>query len=227
MKKKYLALLLTSVLAVSTFMTACGNKEVTSTTEDSVINTEENASSEEETTTEEPTTEEETTEETGTAEDETVENVIEDKTIEAMFNAVKDELGENYYPNMPLEKEYLEQIYGVPAGSYETFYGEAPMISANVDTLIVVKPAEGQTDTVVDALTSYRQSLIDDSFQYPKNVPVIQNSEVYTTGDYVVFMCLAGNIMTSDEPTEEEMAEAVKTTMERAKAVIEVAIEQN
>lgn len=238
MKKKYLALLLTGVLGVSALMTACGNKEVTPSTEDSVVSTEESTVEDESTedvVVEDSTVvEDEVTEETPDVEDgEDVEGeegeiagpVIEDETIAAIFDAVKAELGENYFPNMPLDGEFLEGIYGVPAGSYDTFYGEAPMISANVDTLLVVKPAEGQMEAVLNALTTYRQGLVDDTFQYPKNIPVIQNSEVYTAGDYVVYMCLAGDTMVNDEPTDEDIANVAKATMEKAKAALATVVE--
>ncbi len=75
------------------------------------------------------------------------------------------------------------------------------MISAHVDTFIAIKAKEGKGEEVEKALTSYRDYLINDSLQYPMNVPKVNASSVLREGDYVFFVML-GQI--KDDMAEEE-----------------------
>ena len=114
--------------------------------------------------------------------------------MEAVKKAVTDLLGEDYFPNMPLDPEMLEQMVGITPDMYEDYLAEVPMISANVDTLIVVKAAEGQADTVEATLNAYRDTKVGDTMQYPQNVGKIQASKVGRAGDYVIFTLLGGEL---------------------------------
>lgn len=120
--------------------------------------------------------------------------------------AVADALGDNYFPQMQMPAEYLEGL-GLTADMYEEAFGEMPMISTNVDTLIIVKPKEGQLEAVETALTAYRENLVNDTMQYPANVGKIQASEVKTIGDYVCFIQLGGDVM---DVLEKGDAEVIK-----------------
>lgn len=106
--------------------------------------------------------------------------------------AVVEVLGENYWPNTQVPPEYLEE-YGLNADMYEEFFGEMPMISTNVDTLIVVKAKEGQVEAVENVLTAYREDLVQDTMQYPMNVGKIQASRMETFGNYVCFVQLGAD----------------------------------
>ena len=68
--------------------------------------------------------------------------------MEDLKSAVVEALGENYWPNMPLDAEILEATFGVTSEMYDDFMGEMPMISNNVDTLLIIKAKEGQVDAV-------------------------------------------------------------------------------
>lgn len=114
--------------------------------------------------------------------------------------AVVEAVGETeYWPDMPADPDMLEMFYGLTADMYDDYMAESPMISTNVDTLIIVKPKEGQTDTVYDTLTSYRENLVNDTMQYPQNLGKIQASVVEKIGDYVVFVQLGGFAIDSEE----------------------------
>ena len=115
--------------------------------------------------------------------------------MENMRAAVADLLGENYFPNVAMPAEYLENIIGISPDMYDDFFGEMPLISTNVDMLIVIKPAEGQADAVEEALNSYRDNNVQNSVQYPMNIGKVQGSRVGRAGDYVVFVQLGGDIM--------------------------------
>lgn len=114
--------------------------------------------------------------------------------MEAVKKAVTDLLGEDYFPNMPLDPGMLEQVVGITSDMYEDYLAEMPMISANVDTLIVVKAAGGKAGTVEEALNAYREGQVSNTMQYPQNVGKIQASKVESTGDYVIFTMLGGDV---------------------------------
>ncbi|MBR4084741.1 MAG: DUF4358 domain-containing protein [Lachnospiraceae bacterium] len=101
-------------------------------------------------------------------------------------------LGENYWPNTEISAEYLED-YGLSADMYEDFYGEMPMISTNVDTVIVVQAKEGQVVAVEEVMNKYRDNLVNDTMQYPMNVGKIQASRIETFGNYVCFVQLGAD----------------------------------
>lgn len=118
--------------------------------------------------------------------------------------AVVEELGEDYWPNTQLPREMLEMTYGLTSDMYEDYMGESPMISANVDTLLIVKAAEGQADAVEEALQNYRTDLVENSLQYPMNIPKVQGSMVERIeDDYVCFVLLGADVEAAAEQGDE------------------------
>ena len=86
---------------------------------------------------------------------------------------------------------------------------EVPMISANVDTLILVNPTEGNAENVLNALNEYKRYLVEDSFQYPMNQARVQRAVVQQVGDYVCFSILGGAVDNPEEMgiySDEELA---------------------
>jgi len=149
----------------------------------------------------------------------------DDVSAKVLVEAVASELGDEYWADMELTPEYLEDWYGVSSDLYEEFYGQTPMISANVDALIVVKAKEEHLEDVQNALDTYRESMIQDTLQYPMNIPKIQASQINTFGNYVCFVQLGGSmegIMDDDEAA----IEACRKMNERALSVIEVELKQ-
>ena len=112
--------------------------------------------------------------------------------MSAIRQAVVDVMGENYWPNTEMPAEFLEG-YGLTADMYDEFFGEMPMISVNVDTLIVIKAKEGQLDAVEDVVNNYRENLVNDTMQYPVNIGKIQASRIETFGNYVCFVQLGAD----------------------------------
>ena len=141
--KKLTVLLLTMAMSIS--LIACGNNE-------------NNNESSSESTAAVESTQESTVEETveeSQAEESIEESVPEDAAGEtgmsdemtAIRQAVVDVICDNYFPQMAIPAEYLEG-FGLTADMYDEFFGEMPMISTNVDTLIVIKAKEGQLEAV-------------------------------------------------------------------------------
>lgn len=121
----------------------------------------------------------------------------------AVKDAVVDALGENYLPSMALMPDMLEGIVGVKSDLYDDYLAETPMISTNVDTLLIIKAKDGKVDEVEKALNDYRDAQISNTMQYPMNVPKIQASRVEKIGNYLCFVMLGGDIMDELEKSDE------------------------
>jgi len=143
-----------------------------------------------------------------------------DVSTKDLIGAVAEELGEDYWPDADLTAELLNEWYGVADTMYEEFSGQTPMISTNVDTLIIVKATDDHVEDVKNALNTYREAMVQDTMQYPMNLPKIQASEVQTFGNYICFVQLGADI---NESLQDDEA-AVKQCQEmnkKALAVIE------
>ena len=115
-------------------------------------------------------------------------------SMEELKAAVVEVLGENYWPNMAADAEILSDLYGISEDMYDDFLAELPMISTNVDTMIIIKAKEGQEDAVEAVLNDYRDRIINDSLQYPMNMGKVQASRIEAFGNYVCFIQLGGDV---------------------------------
>lgn len=174
--KKAVVCLCTGMLVLS--MVACGRNDE-GQSQDSQTPTE---SSQQNTT--EPTA---SPEATGESQED-----IQTSGLKNIRQTLVEVLGENYWPNTEIPAEYLED-YGLTSDMYEDFYGEMPMISTNVDTVIVVQAKEGQVTAVEEVLNNYRDDLVSDTMQYPMNVGKIQASRIEIFGDFVCFVQLGAD----------------------------------
>lgn len=146
--------------------------------------------------------------------------------MENLRQAVIAAVGEeNYWPDMPMDPEMLETFLGLTVDMYEDYMAESPMISANVDTLVIVKAKENQVDAVEEVLNTYREGNVNDTMQYPMNIGKIQASQVEKIGNYVIFIQLGGD--TSNDQSEEESISKCKEANEAALEAIRGIIEGN
>ncbi|MBE5884744.1 MAG: DUF4358 domain-containing protein [Lachnospiraceae bacterium] len=118
--------------------------------------------------------------------------------------AVVDALGEGYWPNTPIVPEMLEGTFGISSDMYSDYMGEIPMISTNVDTLLIIKANDDKVEAVETALNTYRDNLIADTMQYPQNVGKIQASRIEKVGNYVCFVQLGGGNLIDENVSEEQ-----------------------
>jgi hypothetical protein len=173
----------------------------------------------------EPSIEDEDSESTEIVEqpsDEDAEKVQIDETISKVFDEVKNTLGENYFPNVEIMQEMYETVYGLNLAEVESVYGEMPMISANVDTLIGVLAKEDSLKTVKEALEKYVDTMKNDSFQYPANMAKMPAMEIVTHGNYVFLVATFGDVFAeNDEPTDEQILEIAKKNVAKTKEIIE------
>lgn len=143
---------------------------------------------------------------------------IKEVPVTEIQTVVKEAYGEDYIPNMPYDETALLDVFGIDKGWCEEYLAEGPMISAQVDTFVAVKAKNGKTDDVEQALNKYRDSLVEDTLQYPANQVKIQASQVVTYGNYVFFIML-GNISMD---IEEEEAMLTAYSEENQKAVVAI-----
>jgi len=122
--------------------------------------------------------------------------------------AVKKAYGENYIPQMEIEKDFLKDIYGIPMDSVEDYIAEGPMMSSHVDNFIGLRVKADSVDKVATALKDYHKVLIENSIQYPMNVAKVQAAEVLVIEDHVFFLMLGA--FDDDSETEEDALKFAK-----------------
>ncbi len=123
-----------------------------------------------------------------------------------------------YWPEMALEPDMLEMSFGITADMYEDYMAEMPMMSAHVDTLLIIRAKDDKVETVREALEAYRDAKVSDTMQYPMNMGKIQASRVETIGNYVMFVQLGGDTTQAEEEGDEAV---VALCQERNDKVIE------
>lgn len=218
--KKLSVMLLIMTMSIS--MIACGNNDANN--ESSTPSTQESVSEESTQESMEESQTEESSEDVST-EDEMGGEAVMSEEMTGIRQAVVDAIGDNYFPQMQIPAEYLEG-FGLTADMYEEFFGEMPMISTNVDTLIVIKAKEGQVEAVEGVLNAYRENLVNDTMQYPMNLGKIQASEVKTIGNFVCFVQLGGDVMDALEQGDEEVIKHCQAQNAIAIEALEGAINQ-
>ena len=123
--------------------------------------------------------------------------------LSTVLDAVQNAYGENYLPSMDLTAEDLKTRFGLNADDYTEAIGQVAMMSTQVDTFVAVHAKEGKAENVVSALNAYRDDLVNNSMQYPMNIPKVNASKVYQKGDYVFFIMLgafAPDDLLADDP---------------------------
>ena len=138
-----------------------------------------------------------------------------DSKVQKILASIKEVYGEDYVPSMALDSEMLNGLLNITSDQYVDFAAEMPMISVQVDTVIILQAAEGQADALEAALNTYRDTLVNDSMQYPMNFAKVNASKVVRNGDYVAFLML-GKINDNMEVSEAEAAEYEEAQVQKA-----------
>lgn len=148
----------------------------------------------------------------------TVSTYREDVTTIELQAAVAEEFGEDYWPNMDVPQEMLEDTFGISEDMYEEITAQTPMISANVDTLVIVKAKEGSEKQVEDALNAYKEYNTTQALQYPMNMGKVQAAQIKAYGRYICFVQLGAEIPEEDEADSEESDAAAIAHCEKENA---------
>ncbi len=138
-------------------------------------------------------------------------------SINKVYSAVKKAYGSDYLPSVRLKKDEIKTRFGISSSWYSSAIAEMPMISAHVDTLVIVKAKNADSKTKIKkALVDYRKSLIKDTSQYPMNQLKIQASKVYVKGSYVCFFMLGTLDAKEQEQEESKVIAAYKKLNDKA-----------
>lgn len=206
MKKRYL--LTAAAVAATLMLTACGNKDKNN-----------NESTTETTTQQTETTTENNSTEAGT-DNENVKTDA-DQMLQNVHQAVQEVFAAFYPSGMQMQDDatFMQETLKLDASWYDSAIVELPMLSMSVDTFAVVHATEGNLDNVVNAFNAYKDYLINDSFQYPMNMPKIQAATVGSTGEYAYFIILSG--MANVDDMEENVENQIKAYEESNKIAID------
>jgi hypothetical protein len=138
--------------------------------------------------------------------------------LSKVYSAVKKAYGDNYLPNVRLSDDDIKTRYGISSSWYTGAVAEIPMISSQVDELVIVKAKNtASRKKIKSALTAYQSALKEDTMNYPMNQLKIQASRIYVKGNYVCFFML-GSLSSSQEEQEESKVIAAYRA-QNAKAV--------
>lgn len=115
--------------------------------------------------------------------------------VESVTQQIVNEIKAAYDPDtIPfidmLPEDMVGDMYGLEADTYTEVTAHVAMISTYIDTVVVVKAAEGKVGDVEAALNSYHDYLVNESLQYPINVEKVNSAQVVKNGDYVAFIML-------------------------------------
>lgn len=147
------------------------------------------------------------------------------ETLDSILNSIKEAYGDTYAPNMQMDSQMLEDLTGITPDQYTAFVAEMPMISTFVETFIGVEATEESADAVEEALNSYRDSLLEDTMQYPMSIPKIQASQVVRHDSYVFFVMLGAADDAALEQGEEKALESARENNQKAIDIINEAFE--
>ena len=142
-----------------------------------------------------------------------------DKAVEA----VKEEYGEDYIPSAEIDLQQLEEVYKINKDWIKKSFAEGPMMSLNTDMFIAVMATDGNVDKVEKALLDYKEYLINESFQYPMNMPRVKSTQVVKKGN-LVFLLVLGKYDERQEPTDEEALKFAQDEVQRGVDAISEAL---
>ncbi len=196
MKNLLKSITLSGLLILS--LTACGNDDSTSTSTntDTSVSTPEN-----------PTPD---TPETGSTSPMVDFELYEEYDnletgIAYAFTSVRGMMEMGYVPNMPLDAEMQEQVFGVSMDLFTDFHGEVPMMNTQADQLLIYYTEENQAE-IQEVLENYVSEQLANQSQYPSTLDKLSVAEVFTTGNYVVL-----NMLSSYPENEASMESADMT----------------
>ena len=141
-------------------------------------------------------------------------------TLDDIVKSIKQAYGDDYLPNRELTEDEAVELFGLNRDDIEQIKAEMPMISAHVDTLVLIKCKKNRGPQVEKNMEDYRSRLIEDSLQYPQNQAKVNASEVYRNNDYVFFVMLGkinDNMDMNDNDSLTFAREQIKIGMDKIK----------
>lgn len=147
-------------------------------------------------------------------------------TMQALREGVKEELGDHYWPEIPLSDKELAEKTGITENMYVEFLAEEQIMEANIDMMIIIHAKEDYVGTVEQALEDYRSRLIEENLKYPQNLAKAEASRMETIENYICFVQLGADTTIVADKGEKEIIAYCQEENERAIDILEKAILQ-
>lgn len=142
-------------------------------------------------------------------------------TLTQLKDSVKELMGDQYWPEVDLTKEELEQKTGITEDMYVDFLAEKQVMDAHIDTMIIIHAKEAQVGAIEAALEQYREKLIEENRSYPQNLCKAEASRMETIENYVCFVQLGADTTIVADKGEDEIIAYCQEENERALYVLE------
>ena len=113
----------------------------------------------------------------------------------------------NYYPDMSIEPDQLEEIFGITSDMYDDYLAEVCADGTNVDTLLIIKAKDDKVETVQEAMFAYREAKEEATLEDSRNIGKVKASRIETNGNFVSFVQLGGDITAALEVGESAVIE--------------------
>ncbi len=145
-------------------------------------------------------------------------------TLTQLKDSVKELMGDQYWPEVDLTKEELEQKTGITEDMYVDFLAEKQVMDAHIDTMIIIHAKEAEVGAIEEALERYRESIIEENRSHPQNLCKAQASRMETIENYVCFVQLGADTTLVADKGEDEIIAYCQEENERALYVLEKGI---
>lgn len=139
--------------------------------------------------------------------------------IKEIHEKVKNELGEDYFPDSEISNEQLKDQMEIDMDNVKEYIAESPMISVNIDMFIAMEAKEGKGEEVEADLNEYKEYMANNAMMYPMNIAKVSAAKVVRHGDYVFFIML-GKYDDRDDATEEEAFIFAKEEVKKVEDII-------
>lgn len=142
-------------------------------------------------------------------------------TLTQLKDSVKELMGDQYWPEVGLTKEELEEKTGITEDMYVDFLAERQVLDSHIDTMIIIHAKEAHVGEVEQALERYRSDIIEQNQNYPQNLCKAEASRMETIEDYVCFVQLGADTTIVADKGEDEIIAYCQEENERALYVLE------
>lgn len=85
----------------------------------------------------------------------------------------------------------LEEFYNLSADDLEDFAFYMPELSATTEEIFIAKVKSGKLDAIKTACESRQQGMKEDGTMYPSAAVYVENSQIVTNGDWIMFVVAA------------------------------------
>lgn len=147
-------------------------------------------------------------------------------TLLRLRESVKEEMGDNYWPEISLSEKELEEKTGITQDMYVEFFAEEQLLDANIDMMIIIHAKEDYVGAIEQALEEYRSRMIEENRKYPQNLGKAEASRMETIENYICFVQLGADTSIVADKGKEEIIAYCQEENERAIDILEKAILQ-